>query len=106
MSTVAAAIVSAVIGMGSAGYTLHGMYEDEPQIEEVRQEMVAMGEKSVNTILMQMMLQSQTRYEDELVDLYAKKRNGHATEYEMRKIDRLETRIKQIERELMLKEAN
>jgi len=108
MTTVAAAIISAVVTAGGAGWTLHNMYEDEPKIQEVRTEMVAMGEKSMNTILMQMMMQEQVRYEDELERLNAIDRSGHITPYQLNRRDTIQNRIRQIERqrELMLREAN
>jgi hypothetical protein len=106
MITIGATVLSATIAAGSAGWTLHTMYEDQPQIDQLRTEMVAFGQKSTDTILMQMMSTEQTRYEDEIERINARERAGHASDYDLNRRDTIQNRINQIERErnLMLKD--
>ena len=99
MIGLASGVLAVAISAGSAGYKLHNMYEDEPHILLVQQEMKEEAESNMDRFIQYQRSQEIRQYEDDLDELKEKQRDGEADRYDLRKLDRYEKRIKQLERE-------
>jgi hypothetical protein len=99
MIGLASATLAVLISAGSAGYKLHNMYEDEPHILLAQQQMKREADSNVDKFLQYQRQQEIRQYEDDLDELKEKQRDGAADRYDLRKLDRYEKRIKQLERE-------
>lgn len=110
MITLAGGALALLISAGGAGYKLHNMYEDGPQIvlaqiemqkvvDSNKEEIMQHSDSTVNQFLQYQRQQEIRQYEDDLDELKEKERDGAADRYDLRKLDRYEKRIKQLERE-------
>lgn len=98
--SITAAALTLAISAGSAGYKLHNMYEDEPHIQLVQQQLEQQQQSNIDKFIRYQQQQEIRQYEDDLDELKEKERDGEADRYDRRKIDRYEKRIKQLEREM------
>ncbi len=92
-------VLTVCVSTATAGYKLHHMYEDEPHIALAQAEIEQKSEDNMDNFIKYQRQQEIRQYEDDLDELKEKKRDGKADRYDLRKLDRYEKRIKQLERE-------